>query len=313
MGRKTVYIKVRAGGIESAIYSASIILNEVVTLVPDALAIDRRLAANSSDWFQFTITQPGRYVIEKTNSTGVSSMRLYQADQYITSANLKIIRDFYSGSYSLEIFTNSTPCTYTIRLLYGGVVSSFSINQGAAETSSRIVSLNNACQGSPTHYMASVTSDFAGETWQPYSTSPKYKLNAGNISRRVYFKTKRANGTESAFVSDTITLRETLPISANGSWRNGAINPAGDADWFELNVTSEDDYRIETRCGTLEDTVLALYGPNSKTSLVKENDDSGDNYAAKITKQLKRGVYYIKVSAKFAQETGAYSISVKKN
>jgi hypothetical protein len=80
-----------------------------------------------------------------------------------------------------------------------------------------------------------------------------------------------------------------------------------------LNITSEDSYTIETRCGTLEDTVMALYGPNSKTSLVKEDDDSGDNYAAKITRQLKRGVYYIKVSAKFLDETGAYSISVKKN
>ena len=42
------------------------------------------------------------------------------------------------------------------------VVSSFSINDGASLTTSRNVTLNNTCTGSPTQYMASESATFSG-------------------------------------------------------------------------------------------------------------------------------------------------------
>ena len=41
-------------------------------------------------------------------------------------------------------------------------VTSFAINNGATATVSRVVTLNNACAGSPTEYMASEDAGFAG-------------------------------------------------------------------------------------------------------------------------------------------------------
>jgi formylglycine-generating enzyme required for sulfatase activity len=86
-------------------------------------------------------------------------------------------------------------------------VSSFGINNGAAESDSTSVTLNNACTGDPTHYMASESSDFSGASWQTYATAPTFTLSAGNGTKTLYFKVKNAAG-ESVVKSDTITLAE---------------------------------------------------------------------------------------------------------
>jgi len=87
------------------------------------------------------------------------------------------------------------------------VVSSFSINDGASSTTSRNVTLNNSCTGSPTQYMASESATFNGASWQTYATAPSFALSSGNGTKTVYFKVKNAAG-ESAPASDTITLNE---------------------------------------------------------------------------------------------------------
>ena len=112
------------------------------------------------------------------------------------------------------------------------VVSTFRINNGAAETSSRTVTLNNTATGSPTHYMASVSSGFAGASWQAYTEAPGFMLVSnyapeltvsqlpGDGVKTVYFKVKNAND-ESAVVSDDIMLRE-LPAVSLFQVNNGA-------------------------------------------------------------------------------------------
>jgi len=85
-------------------------------------------------------------------------------------------------------------------------VTSFAINGGAATTADPLVTLNNACVGSPTEYMASESPDFSGATWQPYATAPTFTLSSGEGgTKTVYFKVRNA-GEESAPVSDTIDL-----------------------------------------------------------------------------------------------------------
>jgi len=84
-------------------------------------------------------------------------------------------------------------------------VTSLAINNGAASTASRTVTLNNACTGSPTQYMAWESSSFSGATWQTYSTAPSFTLSSGNGTKTVYFKVKNASG-ESNSASDTISL-----------------------------------------------------------------------------------------------------------
>lgn len=86
-------------------------------------------------------------------------------------------------------------------------VTFFSINNGAAATASRIVTLNNSCTGSPTEYMASESSSFVGASWQTYSAAPSFTLSSGNGTKTVYFKVRNQYGV-SATVSDSITLDE---------------------------------------------------------------------------------------------------------
>jgi len=95
------------------------------------------------------------------------------------------------------------------------VVSSFSINNGAAKTPIRTVTLKNTCASLPTLLMANESSSFIGAGWQTYSAAPNFMLSSGSGTKTVYFKAKNSGG-ESAVVSDTITLDE--PTAAGAAW-----------------------------------------------------------------------------------------------
>ena len=84
-------------------------------------------------------------------------------------------------------------------------ISSFAINNGAAETTSSTVTLNNVCTGSPTQYMASESSSFTGASWLTYTTAPSLVLSSLNGPKTVYFKVKNTAG-ETGTMSDAITL-----------------------------------------------------------------------------------------------------------
>lgn len=112
--------------------------------------------------------------------------------------------------------------TITLSESAGPAVTAFAISNGAAATSSRAVTLNNACLGSPTHYLASESPDFGGSSWQPYATAPAFTLSTGNGTKTVYFKVKNASGT-SATISDTIILEIAAPTVTTFAMNNGAV------------------------------------------------------------------------------------------
>jgi hypothetical protein len=102
-------------------------------------------------------------------------------------------------------------------------VTSFTIDNGAAGTTSRNVTLNSTCTGEPVYYMASEAPDFAGAMWQTYSAAPNFALSFGYGSKTVHFKVKNACG-ESAAVSDTIELQPVPPRVISFSINNGAAS-----------------------------------------------------------------------------------------
>jgi len=73
-------------------------------------------------------------------------------------------------------------------------VTSFQIDNGAAETTSHTVTLNNTATGIPTHYMASESASFTGATWQTYAAAPPFTLSPGDGAKTVHFKVGNANG-----------------------------------------------------------------------------------------------------------------------
>jgi len=86
-----------------------------------------------------------------------------------------------------------------------------------------------------------------------------------------------------------------------------SIGKAGEEDLFRFSVGTAGKHTIETVGET--DLVMKLYGPNSKTALIAEDDDSGEDYNPRITAHLRPGKYYVQVRHyNKAGGTGSYGI-----
>ena len=87
---------------------------------------------------------------------------------------------------------------------------------GATSTTATIyqeVTLNNTATMSPTQFMASESPDFAGASWQPYSTAPRFALGPRSGSKTVYFKVQNSAG-ESNVMSYTIELYDRPTVAS---------------------------------------------------------------------------------------------------
>ena len=84
---------------------------------------------------------------------------------------------------------------------------SFRINDNAASTNNRLVTLNTICLGIPTAYMASESATFEDASWKTYTAAPSFPLSSGGGLKTVYIKVKNALGETSA-LNDTIILNE---------------------------------------------------------------------------------------------------------
>ncbi|MCE5228253.1 pre-peptidase C-terminal domain-containing protein [bacterium] len=189
-------------------------------------------------------------------------------------------------------------------------INAFSINNGASTASNRTVTLNNTCSTTPSLYMASESSSFSGASWKTWSKSPSFTLGDGNVTKRVYFKVKNAYGMESDAVNDSIALQEVVTLTVGASAVTAKLSPAGDNDWFKFVVSSTSTYVIETWPGTLADNVMTLYGPNSMTTQIATDYNSGTGSAARIAMTLQSGTYYVKIRADNNSDTGNYTIRV---
>jgi len=91
---------------------------------------------------------------------------------------------------------------------------------------------------------------------------------------------------------------------------SGSIGTAGETDLYQFTVGAVGRYLVETRGQT--DTMLALYGVNSPTTLIAEDDDSGYGYNARVTAALLPGEYWARVRHYSSSGTGKYSIRVRR-
>lgn len=98
-------------------------------------------------------------------------------------------------------------------------------------------------------------------------------------------------------------------LTVNGPAQAGAVSAAGGADWWQFTVASIAACKIETWTGSLSDTVMSLYGPNSDKTLIETNDDAV-GLAARIIRSLSPGTYHVKVTGFNASATGTYTIRV---
>ncbi|MBM4040992.1 MAG: hypothetical protein FJ290_21035 [Planctomycetes bacterium] len=186
----------------------------------------------------------------------------------------------------------------------------FEINDGAEYTTTRDVTLNNSCDGTPTHYQASELPGFTGATWLPYSAAPTFTLSAGNDAKTVYFRVGNVNEISGA-ASDGIILNEPTIVTlvVNGPVKTGWAWPAGEEDWYTFTVAATAEHTIETWAGTLADNDMALYAAD-QTTLLAQDADSGEGACAKIVQTLDPGTYFVRVTAHNVGATGTYTIRV---
>jgi astacin (peptidase family M12A)/pre-peptidase len=100
----------------------------------------------------------------------------------------------------------------------------------------------------------------------------------------------------------TITTKAAKKLTA------GSIGVPGEQDLYGFTVVNGGTHTIETSGTT--DVFLKLFGPNSDTHLLAQNDDGGVGTNARIVRSLPPGNYIAQVTHYSRQATGKYSISV---
>ena len=89
------------------------------------------------------------------------------------------------------------------------------------------------------------------------------------------------------------------------------IGEPGEEDLFKFTVTSGGRHTIETDGQT--DVVMKLFGPNSQTSLIAEDDDGGVGVNSRIVADIIPGQYFVPIRHfSKARGTGSYSIRVSR-
>ena len=109
------------------------------------------------------------------------------------------------------------------------------------------------------------------------------------------------------------TVEKPTELMVNASRRTAAsIGKFGEADLFAFNVAKPGRSVIDTRGPT--DVVLKLFGPDSPTALIAEDDDSGVAFNARIAANLIEGRYFAQVRHQNrASGKGNYSIGVSRS
>ena len=209
-GTKTVYFQVRnVAAIESGVASDTITLNEPVPAIT-AFLINN--GANSTATRTVTLNNtasnnPTEYrTSESSTFVGAVWVPYASAPSFELSVGNATKRVYLQTRNSAGV---STAISDTIVLSEPSpAITRFAINNAAASTTSRTVTLDNTGTGSPTEYRASESSTFAGAVWLPYAVAPTFELSAGAATKRVYFQLRNAAGAISGVTSDTINLTQ---------------------------------------------------------------------------------------------------------
>ena len=99
-------------------------------------------------------------------------------------------------------------------------------------------------------------------------------------------------------------------LVVNGPALQGAISIGGERDRYTFKVATAGTHVIATTGTT--DTFVSLFGPNSETKLIAEDDDSGPGTLSLLSQNLAVGQYVVRVRHFNPASTGPYGISVKR-
>ncbi|HVQ75944.1 MAG TPA: M12 family metallopeptidase [Candidatus Binatia bacterium] len=87
-----------------------------------------------------------------------------------------------------------------------------------------------------------------------------------------------------------------------------SIGQPGEEDLYTFQATRPGRYTVETTGPT--DLVMKLFGPESRTRLVAQDDDGGQGTNPRILADLSPGRYFVQIRHYEARGTGAYTVKV---
>lgn len=134
------------------------------------------------------------------------------------------------------------------------------------------------------------------------------QLGAGTYFVRVRHYQPASIGNYRISVRSESTPLPLPELQVNGSAVQGNIEAANESDIYTFTAEVTGLYTIAT-AGTT-DTFVSLYGPNSQTSLIVMDDDSGSGSNSMIVADLVAGVYFVRVRHFSPRGTGSYRISL---
>ena len=105
-------------------------------------------------------------------------------------------------------------------------------------------------------------------------------------------------------------VTDATTLTIDGPKVEGSIGAAGEEDLYAFDVASDGLYEVTTRGST--DVYLSLFGPDSDTDLVAEDDDSGYGVNARVRAGLTPGRYVAQVRHYRPSGTGSYSIRARR-
>jgi len=119
-------------------------------------------------------------------------------------------------------------------------------------------------------------------------------------------------GSAQAYPKSAPTVDDAKELKVDARARTSAsIGKPGEEDLYKFTVAQGGSHVIDTRGPT--DVVMKLFGPDSATALIAEDDDSGVDANARIVRPLVPGLYRVQVRHyNRAKGTGDYSIRVQR-
>ena len=99
-------------------------------------------------------------------------------------------------------------------------------------------------------------------------------------------------------------------LEVDGPKVEASIGAAGEEDLYAFDVAADGLHEVTTRGST--DVFLSLFGPDSDTELVAEDDDGGYGVNARVRASLTPGRYVAQVRHARPGGTGRYSIRARR-
>ncbi|CAN5852540.1 hypothetical protein BH11PSE8_BH11PSE8_37180 [soil metagenome] len=115
-----------------------------------------------------------------------------------------------------------------------------------------------------------------------------------------------------AYPKTAPTVDDASELKVNARKRTAAsIGKPGEEDLYKFTVVAGGNHIIDTAGPT--DVVMKLFGPDSHTQLIDEDDDSGSGTNARIVASLMPGLYYVQVRHyNSTGGTGKYTVKVRR-